>query len=109
MGNIFGHNDALAFRNQILHTVYGKTTRAFQHDDHGIAAGCMRADLFSLFKRKQGHADLIVLHKSLADDLTILIMDLILEHHNRRFFNVAIHKALLVPATTVSIGVFYHV
>ena len=41
MGNIFGHNDALAFRNQILHTVYGKTARAFQHDDHGIAAGCM--------------------------------------------------------------------
>ena len=97
MGDILGHDQRLALRHQKDLAAHGEAAGTLQHRHHGVAAGSMGADFLVLFKGKEGHAELAVLHQCAADDLAVLIVHLLRHVQNLLLFNILIHNG--VPPT----------
>ena len=73
---------------EIFFTVDGDFTLAVQAGDKGVAARLVGADFLALIKGKQGDAYIAVLRQGFADDLPILIGNLIAQHQHLRLVDV---------------------
>ena len=74
-----GHHDGFALAQDMRLAVDGDAAHAVQTGDKRVAPGGMRADFLVLIKGEQGHADGVILRQRLADDLPLLIGNLLLE------------------------------
>ena len=77
-----GHHDGFALVQNMRLSIDGNTAGAVQAGDKRVAAGGMRADFLILIEGKQRHADGVILRQRLADNLSILIRNLLLEREH---------------------------
>ena len=78
MGMAGGHNNGLTWGNFVVRTVNRNFSYAVQTGDKGVSSGLMGTDFFPFIKRKQSDADCGILCQCFADDLAILIFNLLL-------------------------------
>ena len=91
MGDALGHDERFALFQNVFHAAHGEFSLAVEHGHHGIAAGGVGGDLLALVEGENGHADQLVLHERLADDLSVCVVDQISKAEFLFFFNVFVH------------------
>lgn len=79
MGDVLRHDKCLTLAEDEHLTADGETACAVEHRDHRVAACCVGGYFLAFVEREESHADGVVLHKRLADDLPVLIIHKILK------------------------------
>ena len=71
------HEESFSRMEQMLFSLKRNLAHAIQAEDKCVAIGFVRADFFPLFESEEGYIYCIILRQRLADNLPILIGDLL--------------------------------
>lgn len=83
-----GHDDGFALAEFVTYAVDSNSAHAVKASHERVAARFVRGNFLVLVEREQRYADVGVLRKRFADDLTVLIGDLVFERDYFRFVYV---------------------